>query len=146
VERVHPDQILRASKCGPTGPPRPDLSFAVVRWGGEKDCDPVHEGGGGWGRTGSNVSDPYMRIFFEEYVWPTLGPTYEVVTIFIRSSEDLRRIHAGATASLMRGKNKAGLYFLWPSHFQDSVECPGYVSHQAQLQVMVEMDLGILES
>jgi len=77
---------------------------------------------------------------FEEYMWPILGPTYEVISIFIRSSDDLRRIHSGATASLMQGKNKAGLYFLWPSHFQDSVECPGYVSHQAQLQMMVEME------
>ena len=107
VERVHPDQILRASKSPQA--PIPDLSFVVVRWGGEKECDPVHDGGGGWGRTGSNVSDPYMRILFEEHVWPTLGPTYEVITVFVRSSEDLKRIHAGATASLMKGKNKVRL-------------------------------------
>ena len=43
VERVHPDQVL----LGDT-PPKPDLSLVVVRWGGEKDCDPVHEGGGGF--------------------------------------------------------------------------------------------------
>jgi len=137
VERIHPDQIRREEE-GP--PPAPQLSVLVVRWCGEKDCDPVHEGGGGWGRTGSNVSDPYMRILFEEHMWPMIGPTYEVITVFVRSSEDLRRVHASATTCLMRGKHKAAFYFLWPTHFQDSVECPGYVNWQTQCQLMAEFE------
>lgn len=137
VERVHPDQIRLQSEGAL---PRPNVSFMVVRWGGEKHCDPVHEGGGGWGRTGSNVSDPYMRILFEETVWPMLGPTYEVISVFVRSTEDLRRVSPTAIAPMLKGRHTAGLYFLWPCHFQDSYECPGYVNWQVQLQMMTEFE------
>lgn len=133
-EWVHVSQLWDAKRGEP---PRPDLSFLVVRWGGEEDCDPVSEGNGGWGRTGSNVSDPYMAVFFEETVWPLLGPTYQVITIFISNTQDLHRITPSFLAPLMKGKHKVAMFFLWPVTYQDApLKQPGYVHSNALLDLM----------
>ena len=80
----HPDatsEWVTVDQVAPLDQPRapPKVTFVVVRWGGEVVCDPVVHGDGGWGPTGSNVSDPYVRYFFEEVVWKALGPHYQVM-------------------------------------------------------------------
>ena len=130
VECVHPCQVRRLADL--PSAPEPEVSFVVVRWGGEKQCDEVKEGHGGWGRTGSAVSDPYIKVIFEETIWPTLGPSYEVFSVFIRCSEDLARLNAATIVPLLRGRHKVAMYFLWPVVFQDNLSSPGYVN-QAQL-------------
>lgn len=138
VESVHPLQICREADWASIK--EPDISFVVVRWGGENPCEEVKEGHGGWGRTGSAVSDPYIKVVFEETVWPTLGPRYEVLSIFVRSSEDLVRINGATIAPLLKGRHKVGLYFLWPVCFQDNCQSPGYINQATLLTCMANME------
>ena len=103
-------------------------------------CDEVKEGHGGWGRTGSAVSDLYIKVVFEETVWPQLGPTYEVVSIFVRSSDDLLKLSGATIAPLLKGRHKVGMYFLWPVVFHDSSTSPGYVNSWNLLQMMASFE------
>jgi hypothetical protein len=137
VESVHPCQIHRVANAHEQpSVQQPDVSFVVVRWGGENQCDEVKEGHGGWGRTGSAVSDPYIKVLFEETVWPTLGPCYEVFSIFIRCSDDLTKLNAATIVPLLKGRHKVAMYFLWPVAFQDNLNSPGYVGQGPLLQCM----------
>jgi hypothetical protein len=137
LERVHPD-ATRPLPEGAAIPP--DISFVVVRWGGEQPVDPVIGGNGGWGDAGSSVSDVYIRTFFEEVVWPTLGPRYEVITFYVRDSSDLGRIQAPLVTPMLQGRHKIGLYFLWPVVWQDTPTSPGFVNSQALLSLMHSME------
>jgi hypothetical protein len=122
-------------------PPPPKVSFLVVRWGGEQRCHPTSDGGGGWGRTGSNVSDPYMAVVFEETVWPYLGPNYQVLTIFIERTTDLAAISPACIAPMMTGQFKVMMVFLWPVTYQDApLNQPGYVHCDALLNLIARVE------
>jgi len=141
VESVHPLQLCRVGQEADFPSIRePDVSFVVIRWGGENACDEVKEGHGGWGRTGSAVSDPYIKVLFEETVWPTLGPNYEVFSIFVRSSDDLLKLNPATIYPLLKGRHKVGMYFLWPICFQDNANSPGYVNATALLSCMANFE------
>eukprot|EP01065_Artemidia_motanka_P049455 TRINITY_DN81_c2_g1_i1.p1 TRINITY_DN81_c2_g1~~TRINITY_DN81_c2_g1_i1.p1 ORF type:complete len:708 (+),score=218.77 TRINITY_DN81_c2_g1_i1:83-2206(+) len=127
--RVVPERVQ-------SNPAAPRLSLVVVRWGGDRSCDPVHHGDGGWGRTGSNVSDPYIRTVFDEAVWPQLGTTYECITVFVGGSGDLERVCPRSVSQQLRGRHKCGMYFLWPCNYQDCPDSPGYVPQTALLRTM----------
>jgi hypothetical protein len=64
----------------------------------------------------------------------------QVITVFVRHSSDLARIHPPTLLHMCTGSRLVGLYFLWPTCFQDSADMPGYVSHTAQLQLMANME------
>ena len=133
--------VVQLRKIEDGSPPRPELSFFVVRWGGEEQCDPVCESDSGWGRTGSNVSDPYMAVLFEETVWPYLGPTYQVITCFVASSADLNRITPSLIVPQLTGTHKVAMFFLWPVTYQDApVNQPGYVNNNALLDLMARVE------
>jgi len=135
LECIHPDCLLPADQ--PT--PDVEVTFVVVRWA-SNDCDPVHEGGGGWGRTGSNVSDPYMYTLFEQNVWPALGTSYEVITVFVRSEADIKKVDPSLISMMAKGRHRVGLYFLWPTEMADSGDSPGYVPHDTVISMMVSME------
>eukprot|EP00658_Telonema_sp_P-2_P047656 TRINITY_DN36256_c0_g2_i1.p1 TRINITY_DN36256_c0_g2~~TRINITY_DN36256_c0_g2_i1.p1 ORF type:complete len:363 (-),score=47.19 TRINITY_DN36256_c0_g2_i1:115-1203(-) len=136
-ERVSPEQVRVDLSSDDLDP---ELTFVVVRWGGETRCDPVTDGDGGWGPTGSNVSDPYVKYFFERVVWPTMGPNYQVLTVFVRHSSDLAKIHPPSLLHMCHARKVVGMYFLWPSCFQDSADMPGYVNQAALIQLMSDME------
>eukprot|EP00756_Hemistasia_phaeocysticola_P063623 Hpha_TRINITY_DN70_c0_g1::TRINITY_DN70_c0_g1_i1::g.110115::m.110115 len=142
TESTRAYQTVPPDQCRPyeSPPPEPLLSLLVFRWGGERACDPVHGGDGGWGWTGSVVSDPYIRGFFEKVAAPTLGTSYEVYSVFVGCSEDLTRVHAGTLCSLLRGQHRAALYFLWPVQFQETSECPAYLAADKCLTLMGDVE------
>ncbi|KAK3246408.1 hypothetical protein CYMTET_44054, partial [Cymbomonas tetramitiformis] len=139
-ESNHPMQVRRCDMNGLPHPGVPDVSFLVVRWGGEEEVDPVMDGSGGWGSAGSCVSNRYLITLFEEQVWPRLGPTYEVLTVFVRDARDLERIHAPFLSTKLRARNKVGLYHLWPVDFQDNPTAPGFIHCDATLNLMAQME------
>eukprot|EP00756_Hemistasia_phaeocysticola_P004681 Hpha_TRINITY_DN12949_c0_g1::TRINITY_DN12949_c0_g1_i1::g.164504::m.164504 len=122
-------------------PPEAALTLLVFRWGGTKTCDPVHDGAGGWGATGSMVSDPYIAQFFTTAVLPSLGTRYRAYSIFVTSTEDLKRLHAPTLSRLANETERsAGLYFLWPVNYRSSDAYPGYVGQNEMLNLMSEVE------
>jgi len=103
TQRVMPEQIKQRSK-GNVPPVQPQLSLFHVRWGGEQTVNPVTEGAGGWGATGSNPSDNYINTW-EDVLFHTLGPTYEIVSAFIQSSEELTKLAPALLRHMLRGKH-----------------------------------------
>jgi hypothetical protein len=78
-----------------------------------------------------------MAIFFEETVWPLLGPTYQVISVFISDTQDLHRITPSMIVPMMKGRYKASMFFLWPVTYQDApLKQPGYVHSNALLDLM----------
>eukprot|EP01062_Namystynia_karyoxenos_P084116 TRINITY_DN982_c4_g1_i1.p1 TRINITY_DN982_c4_g1~~TRINITY_DN982_c4_g1_i1.p1 ORF type:complete len:754 (+),score=242.72 TRINITY_DN982_c4_g1_i1:120-2381(+) len=140
--RCEPERLMGrvAPQMVCASPPPPRLSLFLVRWGGARNCDPVHHGDGGWGRTGSNVSDPYIRTLFDEALWPQMGTTYDCHTVFVSRSHDLEKVCPRASSQLMRGYHRCGMYFLWPCNYQDCDDSPGYVPQERLLQLMGGME------
>jgi len=137
TQRVMPEQ-LRKSKAQ-TEPQRPQLSLLHLRWGGEQTVNPVVEGAGGWGQTGSNPSDNYINTW-EDVVFRTLGPNYEIISAFIQNSEELGKLAPALLRHLLTGHHVAACYFLWPISFQDGHEFPAYVQKERLLELMVQME------
>lgn len=54
TQRVMPEQVRRGKSEAHRSP---QLSLFHLRWGGEQPVNPVTEGAGGWGATGSSASD-----------------------------------------------------------------------------------------
>jgi len=138
TQRVMPEQIRQQGKHSEAQKP-PRLSLFHVRWGGEQTVNPVTEGAGGWGATGSNPSDNYINTW-EDTVFYALGPNYEVISAFIQNSEELTKLAPAILRQLLRGQHTAGCYFLWPISFQDGHEFPAYVQKDKLLELMVQME------
>eukprot|EP00439_Symbiodinium_sp_Y106_P001724 s6889_g1.t1 len=124
TQRVMPEQ-LRKSKAQ-TEPQRPQLSLLHLRWGGEQTVNPVVEGAGGWGQTGSNPSDNYINTW-EDVVFRTLGPNYEIISAFIQNSEELGKLAPALLRHLLTGHH-------------DGHEFPAYVQKERLLELMVQME------
>lgn len=138
TQRVMPEQIRQ--KGSPSeAQQQPSLSLFHVRWGGEQLVNPVTEGQGGWGQIGSTPSDNYINGF-ENHVFNTLGPTYEITSAFIQNSEELTKIAAPLVRHLLKGKHVGALYFCWPIVFQDGHEHPAYVQSELLLALMLQME------
>mmetsp|Transcript_12320 Transcript_12320/g.24749 ORF Transcript_12320/g.24749 Transcript_12320/m.24749 type:complete len:227 (-) Transcript_12320:312-992(-) len=95
----------------------PTLSLLLVRWGG---ADGVVDEEEHCGATTSAVSDNFINSFLS-VVYDCLGPAYECVSLFVADASDLRGVQAERLIRLMRGEQRAALYFLWPSRFRDGV-------------------------
>lgn len=118
--------------------PQAELSLVVVRWWDY------------WNR--KNKSSPSHNVANEQMLLDVLQNAdsphatlaaegrYEVHSVFARSSADLGRV-GGELAQAMRGKRRAGLYFLWPTQ-RPAVERrqAGCVSEPALLDLMRRME------
>merc|ERR1719498_1949849 len=66
---------------------------------------------------------------------------YEVLSVFVTCSEDLRKLAAMAPAlrTMLKGKAVGSFYFLWPCEWRDSFTDPayaGYVERPAFFEAM----------
>lgn len=114
----------------PAGPTwAPAISLFVVRWGGESTQFNNEQ----WGQASSSVSDDYVDYVLDGTLYPRLGPDYEVITAFVESGTDMRKLLPSAIAPMLRGRHVCGLYFLWPVMAQDGgdVEQSGMVNQSA---------------
>merc|ERR1719387_2252145 len=89
TQKVKAEQIRLASEPS-EAQQKPRLTLLHVRWGGEQPVNPVTEGAGGWGAIGSTPSDNYINGW-ENQIFETLGPTYEIISCFYQGSEELAR-------------------------------------------------------
>jgi hypothetical protein len=138
TQRVMPEQIRQ--KTGPSeAQQQPCLSLFHIRWGGEQVVNPVTEGQGGWGQIGSTPSDNYINGW-ETHVFNTIGPTYEIFSAFIESSEELLKVCPAAVRPMLSGQCVSALYFMWPIIFQDGHEHPAYVQSEKLLELMLHME------
>eukprot|EP00933_Yihiella_yeosuensis_P047462 TRINITY_DN4329_c0_g6_i1.p1 TRINITY_DN4329_c0_g6~~TRINITY_DN4329_c0_g6_i1.p1 ORF type:complete len:572 (-),score=80.14 TRINITY_DN4329_c0_g6_i1:140-1777(-) len=136
TQRVMPEQIRQRNRASEAQRP-PQLSLLHIRWGGNQPVNPVTEGAGGWGQIGATPSDNYINGW-EENVFKTLGPTYEIISCFIQSSEELKMLAPSLLRSMLRGKHVNALYFLWPISFQDGHDTAAYVNREKLLELMVQ--------
>ena len=111
-----PEDVRRRARDAPR--PRPIVSVLAIRWGGA--ATPFDEAQ--WGGLSSSVSDRYIGCFCDDALHACLGSDYEVLSVFVRSGEDLCRLQPSALAARLSGRHKAALYFLWPTRFQDGTK------------------------
>mmetsp|Transcript_4264 Transcript_4264/g.11446 ORF Transcript_4264/g.11446 Transcript_4264/m.11446 type:complete len:569 (-) Transcript_4264:99-1805(-) len=138
TQRVLPEQIRQ--RHGPSeAQQQPCLTLFHVRWGGEQPVNPVTEGAGGWGQIGATPSDNYINGL-EEHIFQTLGPTYEIISCFFQSSDELLKISPPLLRHMLRGQHLAALYFMWPISYQDGHEFPAYVDKARLFELMVQME------
>jgi hypothetical protein len=138
TQRVMPEQI-RLKGSPSEAQQQPSLTLLHIRWGGEQLVNPVTEGQGGWGQIGSTPSDNYINGW-ETHVFNTLGPTYEVFSVFIQNSEELLKISPSCVRCMLTGQCVSALYFLWPIVFQDGHDHPAYVQSEKLLELMLHME------
>eukprot|EP00913_Durusdinium_trenchii_P007467 g7019.t1 len=105
----------------------------------QQPVNPVTEGAGGWGATGSNPSDNYINAW-EDVVFRMLGPNYEIVSAFIQNSDELGKLAPALLRHLLKGQHVAACYFMWPIAFQDGHEFPAYVQREKLIELMVQME------
>lgn len=140
TQRVTPEQIRqRTSPSEAQQPPR--LTLLHIRWGGDHPVNPVTEGAGGWGQIGSTPSDNYINGW-EDSVFQSMGPTYEVISVFIQNSHELSKICPAMLRQMASGVHVGALYFMWPIVFQDGHEFPAYVNRDSLFRQLVEMEAG----
>lgn len=138
TQRVMPEQI-REHGSPSEAQRQPTLSLFNIRWGGEQPVNPVTEGAGGWGQIGATPSDNYINGL-EEQIFNTLGPTYEIISCFFQSSEELLKISPPLLRQLMKGQHLGAMYFMWPIMFQDGHQFPAYVDKNRLFELMVQME------
>eukprot|EP00930_Biecheleria_cincta_P039514 TRINITY_DN27161_c0_g1_i1.p1 TRINITY_DN27161_c0_g1~~TRINITY_DN27161_c0_g1_i1.p1 ORF type:complete len:665 (+),score=136.72 TRINITY_DN27161_c0_g1_i1:38-1996(+) len=113
--RVRPD-LVRSSL------PRRELSLVVVRW---RDYYQPREGS----RTYNILNEGLIRDVLEGFGSPkeAFGKegSYEVFTIFVCTGEHLSMVPKAALAAGLKGRHRAGLYFLWPTQRLALLRQPG---------------------
>mmetsp|Transcript_49572 Transcript_49572/g.118054 ORF Transcript_49572/g.118054 Transcript_49572/m.118054 type:complete len:734 (+) Transcript_49572:71-2272(+) len=101
---------------------QPELAIVTFRWGGLNEIVAPQQ----WGETGSSVSDTFIESFIDSAVVTQLGNKYEIWTVYIESWTDLEKIadsaHLlfGAHHPCRRAKNTCGMYFLYPTGFEEN--------------------------
>merc|ERR1719162_1081765 len=138
TQRVMPEQI-RTNDAPSEASQQPRLTLFHVRWGGEQLVNPVTEGQGGWGAVGSTPSDNYINTW-ENQIFTTMGPCYEIFSAFIQSSEELLKINPALTRTMFSGQHVGAMYFMWPIIFQDGHNYPAYVHSEKLLELMLSME------
>eukprot|EP00404_Azadinium_spinosum_P001284 CAMPEP_0180434450 /NCGR_PEP_ID=MMETSP1036_2-20121128/9961_1 /TAXON_ID=632150 /ORGANISM="Azadinium spinosum, Strain 3D9" /LENGTH=605 /DNA_ID=CAMNT_0022440323 /DNA_START=66 /DNA_END=1883 /DNA_ORIENTATION=+ len=145
ASRVPPEQVrLRGEHSH--AETRPALSLLHIRWGGSEQGQGV-VGAQGFDRAkgpllatdGGACSDNYIATW-ESQVFQNLGPRYEVISAFVRSSEELDILSSTPLRHLLRGHCMGALYFLWPISFQDGHKSPAYVERERLLSLMGRME------
>lgn len=138
TQRVRADQIRQVGEsCEADAQPK--LTLVHLRWGGATPVNAVTEGAGGWGQIGSTPSDNYINGW-ENTVYQAMGPTYEVISVFFQSSQELLRICPALLKKMARGKHIGAFYFMWPINYSDGHNFPAYVDKERELRLMVEME------
>jgi len=138
TKRIPPTQLRRKGETS-EALAKPCLTLVHVRWGGARPVQPVTEGVGGWGAIGSTPSDNYINAW-EEHLFQTLGPTYEIISVFFAKSEELPHISPPLLRHLMKGRRVGALYFMWPIAFHDGHGVSAYVNKDKVLALMVQME------
>ena len=136
--------VARAKDTLARAPPLPPVSLSLlfVRWA-STDVDPVDHSGdhGGWGETGSNVSDKYIENWLRA-IHSALGCDYEVLTAWVEGSEDLVKLghRADGVRAAMRGRHRGAFYFMWPVAVNDGTLDEGYVKQEALLHTIMDVE------
>lgn len=138
TQRVMPEQI-RKRDAPSEAQQEPLVTLIHIRWGGDQPVNPVTEGQGGWGQIGSTPSDNYINGW-EDSVWNTIGPRYEIISVFFQGSDELNKISPAFLRSMAKAKHVGAFYFMWPITYQDGHEFPAYVDRDRQLKLMIEME------
>jgi len=100
---------------------RPELSLILFRWGGKDEIHAAEQ----WGETGSSVSDKFFESFMDMAVYPSLGTSYEVWTVYIEDHSDMMKIAEsahlifGANHPARRARRTCGIYMLYPTPFEE---------------------------
>lgn len=139
TQRVMPEQIREKGGTQSEARQQARLTLFHVRWGGEQQVNPVTEGQGGWGQIGSTPSDNYINAW-ENTIFTTIGPCYEIFSAFIQSTEELNKIPAPFLRTMMNGQSIGALYFLWPIMFQDGHNYPAYVNNETLIATMCRLE------
>lgn len=134
TQRVQPEQI-RLESAPEEASRQPISTFVFVRWGGAQVVDPVTEGVGGWGNIGSTCSDNFINSL-EQRAFTLLGPTYEVISVFVQNSQELKQLSTPLLRDLCAGVHVGAFYFLWPIGFEDGHDYPGYVERDALFRLL----------
>ena len=116
--------------------PPPALSLLLVRWGGEAGATHEDEH---CGAITSSVTAGYIGSFLS-MLYECVGPNYQCVSAFVENSGDLTRLDPASVARQLGGKQRAALYFLWPSRFRDGVATRYQPDGQALKFGMVNAD------
>ena len=112
---------------------KPALSVFSVRWGGEATQFNNEQ----WGAASSSVSDSYAEAVLDDTLYRRLGPNYEVITAWVESGADMRKLNAPTIFQLLRGRHLCALYFLWPVMAQ--VSCPRPSGGKGQSEAALAM-------
>eukprot|EP00927_Polykrikos_kofoidii_P019899 TRINITY_DN19331_c0_g1_i1.p1 TRINITY_DN19331_c0_g1~~TRINITY_DN19331_c0_g1_i1.p1 ORF type:complete len:580 (-),score=89.20 TRINITY_DN19331_c0_g1_i1:59-1798(-) len=100
---------------------RPELAIVTFRWGGPGSISHCQQ----WGETGVSASDTFIESFVDSTVKPTLKHGYEVWVVYIEDHSDMLKVAdmahhmLGATHPARRAKNTVGMYFLYPTAFEE---------------------------
>lgn len=119
------------------------VSILLVRWASK--CPGVRDGEGGWGETGSVVSDHYIQTWLDalEYVFPN---DHQIITAFVQSTEDIIRLGAAANPirRMLEGRHVGAFYFVWPVTFADDSskarDYPGYLEQTQALRCLGQFE------
>ena len=106
--------VRKLLRPGESRPPV-TLSLLAVRWGGEETDFNVEQ----WGSASASTSSAYVSALVDKTIYPTLGPDYEVLSVWVSSGADLAKAQPSAICQAMVGRHKAACYFLWPVMHQD---------------------------
>eukprot|EP00929_Paragymnodinium_shiwhaense_P099318 TRINITY_DN6092_c0_g1_i3.p1 TRINITY_DN6092_c0_g1~~TRINITY_DN6092_c0_g1_i3.p1 ORF type:complete len:544 (-),score=130.05 TRINITY_DN6092_c0_g1_i3:61-1692(-) len=99
----------------------PELAIIAFRWGGLVNISHSEQ----WGHTGTSASDTFFEKFLDHVVKSKVGTNYEVWTVYIEDHSDMSKIadmaHImfGAQHPSRRAKRTCGMYFLYPTAFQE---------------------------
>jgi hypothetical protein len=111
------DERLKICPAGST----PELAVITFRWGGSNEIIAPQQ----WGTTGSSVSDIFIDSFLDRAVVPQLGRDFEVWTVYITDSSDVRKLADtaqlifGSNHPARRAKRVCAMYFLYPTSFEE---------------------------
>ena len=136
VWRVHPNLVLALQRKITT---LVDLSLVVVRWMDYRPDTNEKRKGRSYNVLNENLirdvlhGDGSFRQFFGS------KGNYEVLTIFVKTSDHLNTINVSTLSGYLRGKQRAALYFLWPTQ-NESPQKNGMVAAAALESLMRRME------
>ena len=142
VQRFAPGRVRPAAGGGFPSRTRASLGLVLVRWGGEEQpesCDGTHAGG--WGPSGAVPSHTYAAGLMEA-IHGRVGTSYEAVTAYVASTDDLRSLCERRLLDLVAGCDHCGaLYLLWPTQFDDGTAGrPGMVPASPFFDLMQRLE------
>lgn len=113
-------------------PRDPKLSLLLLRWGDEERRQSTGAGE-------MSPTDAFIEEFCKAHVLRHLGPRYQILTAFVKSSDELRQVSEDWAAVALQGQQKAALIFLWPSRCLDP-QPSGFVSEGPLFDLMARLE------